>query len=835
MQIQRLFLISLLLCVVLTGSSVGQKNKAAKPATPAAEQAAPAAAPAAPPAAAAAAAAPAAAAAASIDFAGAVTPGKPINITGTKGLVSIYLAKPTDTICGQGGIAAMGTMLDLLTPGSSTATQQVPYDPASPAPLTLQTAVDAGDKLCLYAVADASSKPYFSPTPAIVTVPAAPAIEFVGSLVTGMDSIGVKGSPGDTITVFAFPVGYTPKSNAAEASGAKPCTYADFPFHNATLAFASNGAATVKTSFSLTTSVAQTVQLADKLTSDEQLCINAVGTDGTEKFSDFATVVDATATMAVTTNPGPETPDNTPVNTPVKPEFAGAPAGGDQSVIVKGTNGSTISIYQFDSTLDTTIYKKCPDAFKDQNDQPQGKPVEITTSGTNATSTYSTPLSGTTPYTTISLKNPLIAGTYLCLDQSPSSNTKPSSPTSTNPQNGDATGSAGPTAPVAAQSGATAKPTKVTQAASKPSAATPIQPAPGAASAGNPAPSGNSVTAPTNTAVQPIATSSTASTPDEYSAIVQVTDSNKFPLGNFYYTAGAMVTNQNGSNGSSATAEYLDFGFSFQGLRENPHSVKHPYKPGFDGFLSGRFSDIPVAASSSSTSPTASAGTLNILSTQESARVMGGLFVPFPTFKTSDNNNSYFVAPLAKAAFETLLNPAATTSSSTQGANSVIATFAPVYGYYAAGLRLGMRKYPTGTDAVPETLFQGDITIGKYSNLQSFVCGPTTATPIATGQTSTNTYCSLPVTTTNGTPPVTTTTYNIYPQYRRVLPRMEFEGFFRFPNWPFVLGLDANLTQAALSPGNLDIMNKPGGSVAIYFGITGNVSTLGSLFGGKSQ
>jgi hypothetical protein len=64
---------------------------------------------------------------------------------------------------------------------------------------------------------------------------------------------------------------------------------------------------------------------------------------------------------------------------------------------------------------------------------------------------------------------------------------------------------------------------------------------------------------------------------------------------------------------------------------------------------------------------------------------------------------------------------------------------------------------------------------------------------------------------------------------------MEFEGFFRFPNWPFVLGLDANLTQAALSPGNLDIMNKPGGSVAIYFGITGNVSTLGSLFGGKSQ
>lgn len=316
----------------------------------------------------------------------------------------------------------------------------------------------------------------------------------------------------------------------------------------------------------------------------------------------------------------------------------------------------------------------------------------------------------------------------------------------------------------------------------------------------------------------------TATTSPTYSGFVTVTDPNTFPKGRAYYTAGVMVTNENGSNGSSATAEYLDFGFLFAEKSENP--ILRGHRPGFNSFVDGLFSDLPVAASSSSTSSTASSGTLNILSTQESARVQGGIFVPIPTLYTTDKSSSYFVAPLAKAAFETLLNPAATSSTGTSGTTtSTVATFAPVYGYYAAGVRFGLRKYSRDMDIAPQTLFQGDITIGKYSNLQSFVCGQANSTETPTATPPTNTSCYTTTVPTGGTP-VTGSPYYLEAQNRRVLPRMEFEGFFHFPNSPFVLGLDANLDQAALAPRNLDILNKPGGNVSIFFGVSGNLLSL---------
>jgi hypothetical protein len=190
---------------------------------------------------------------------------------------------------------------------------------------------------------------------------------------------------------------------------------------------------------------------------------------------------------------------------------------------------------------------------------------------------------------------------------------------------------------------------------------------------------------------------------------------------------------------------------------------------------------------------------------------------------------------LAKAAFETLLNPAASTTSGTAAptASTATATFAPVYGNYAGGLRLGLRQYRVDHDAVPNTWMQADITIGKYSNLQSFVCGPQ-ASPIQTGLTAapSNTSCY----TASPTGPITSsTTYNLLSQNRTVLPRLEIEGFIRFLPHPFVLGIDANLPQSVLSPKNLDIQNKPGGSVAIYFGVSGELMTLFKSLTGASS
>jgi hypothetical protein len=450
-------------------------------------------------------------------------------------------------------------------------------------------------------------------------------------------------------------------------------------------------------------------------------------------------------------------------STAQRPSFVDTPVGYLSKVDVKGAQGYNVEVYQFDVGYEPKDNSTC----KDDVEHP-GNHVHLlsinATSGSGSATAQPLPSPDSAGHSTLTLTSPLQPGWELCIVQVPP------------PSVGGATAGASAVA--------------------------------------------------------------TAPAAPPYSGFVTVTDPNSFPLGRAYYTAGAMVTNLNGSSGSSATAEYLDFGFLFAGTNENPHN-KARYIPGFDGFLSARFSDVPVAASSTPTggnststggtapsSGSSSQGTLNILSTQESARIMGGMFLPFWTFRTNDHSDAYFVAPLAKAAFETLLNPAATanaTNGSTGASTtSVAANFAPIYGYYAAGLRLGLRKYPTGDDPVPITLFQGDVTIGKYSNMQSFVCGPST-TFIAVNQPSTNTFCSVPV------PPATsggTVTYNIEAQDRRVLPRMEFEGFFNFLPSQFVLGIDANLTQSALSPRNLDILNKPGGSVSIFLGVSGNLLTL---------
>ena len=446
--------------------------------------------------------------------------------------------------------------------------------------------------------------------------------------------------------------------------------------------------------------------------------------------------------------------------------FAQAPVGYSSSVLVNGANGVSIEIYQFNFGHEPTGNATCENDVQHPSTKSHKDFRLLPINAT--TGTGSSNIAKLSPdafgNTALTLASPLQPGWQLCIAQLP-----PAAP------------------PVAGAAAAAA-------------------PAEGAAPA----------------------------TP-EFSDFITVTDPDKLPLGHAYYTAGAMVTNQNGSNGSSSAAEYIDFGFEFDGLNENPHTGGRHF--GFDSFLSGRFSDVPVAASapatttatSGATSTTTSTGSLNILSTQESARVLGGVFLPIPIWKSESRSYSFFIAPLAKAAFETLLNPSASTTSGTStGAAASVATFAPVYGYYAGGLRTGLRQYPATGDAAPRTWAQIDISVGKYSNLQSYICGPA-ASPVQTGLSAapTNTSCYVAV---PSGPITTTTTYNLLSQNRTVVPRLQIEGFIRFPNTPFVLGLDANLPQSVLSPARLDIQNKPGGNVAIYFGVSGNLLTLFKSF-----
>jgi hypothetical protein len=275
-----------------------------------------------------------------------------------------------------------------------------------------------------------------------------------------------------------------------------------------------------------------------------------------------------------------------------------------------------------------------------------------------------------------------------------------------------------------------------------------------------------------------------------------VTDANNpYPRIRTFYTAGFMINNQNGSNndhGSSTGAEYLDAGLSFSPVLEKGSGRS---LIGVNTSFSARFSAIPVAAppTSSTTSSTngttsSDSGTLNILSSQSSFRALGAVSFPMREGVSQCTDNCFFSAPVLKAGLDTLLNPSATATSGTgDSATTAVASFVPVYSEYSGGLRMGYKKYPNQNDSnsTPRTITQLDLTLGKYSNLQSLVG-----------------------------------------QSRKTLARIEVNGFFALPGSPFVLGFDANLPQSALAPSHLGMLDNPGGNVAVYFGVSGSLTSL---------
>jgi hypothetical protein len=299
----------------------------------------------------------------------------------------------------------------------------------------------------------------------------------------------------------------------------------------------------------------------------------------------------------------------------------------------------------------------------------------------------------------------------------------------------------------------------------------------------------------------------------QYSSAAPVEDAdNPYPSLRTFYTAGAMINNENGSSNTSTGAEYVDIGFAFIPV---PDSGKHIWN--WASSISGRFSDIPVTAPSSTASASSatpsSSGTLNILSSQESVRVLGATAITLGASLKPDGYR-FFSGPVVKAGIDTLLNPSATQGT---GSATAVAQFAPVYTEFSGGLRTGYRHFNGTDDNSPQTIAQFDATIGKFSNLQSLVCN-TKMTSTVTAQ-PTNTSCYAPQV-------AGASSYTLDQQSRITLLRPEVAGFINLGGSNFILGLDANLPQSVDAPKNLDLQNKAGGSVTIYFGYSGSLTGL---------
>jgi hypothetical protein len=319
-----------------------------------------------------------------------------------------------------------------------------------------------------------------------------------------------------------------------------------------------------------------------------------------------------------------------------------------------------------------------------------------------------------------------------------------------------------------------------------------------------------------------------------YSAIKTVVDASDYGRFRATFTAGVMVTNQQSASNSSTAGEYLDMELvtslirgglrpCTKNLNQGCKPITDPtgkityrqgyrFMPGFNTFFNARLSPIPVSTTTTTTNTSTAATTsnLNLLTSQQAIKIQVGGNMPFRTNGWNNRTNAFTYGPVMKASFDTLLNPSAGSASttSTSGTTSTTLTsgnFSSVYSSWLVGVRTSWDQFPASTDKSPKTLAAFEVSMGQYSNLPSFECvGKGKGGALPTGAIS---ACTVDIS-------------------RTLVPRLDISGFVTFPNYPFVLGFDANLAQYGIfAPSNIDYLNKPGNDVRIYVGYTIDLST----------
>jgi hypothetical protein len=316
-------------------------------------------------------------------------------------------------------------------------------------------------------------------------------------------------------------------------------------------------------------------------------------------------------------------------------------------------------------------------------------------------------------------------------------------------------------------------------------------------------------------------------------------------------TGGVMISNQQQSSNSTTAAQYFDLGLFYTLARPDSEIRTHPnwlqvHGPGLATLMDVQLTTIPVASQTSTSTTTTSASTptlsqsLNVLASQQSASVLMGVDFPFRVSFWYHKTNWITAAPLALGGFNTLLNPTTTAAASTNsngGSSTTTSTFSTVYNFQAVGIRFGWDLYPKRTDEAPIEFSWVNLTLGRYSNLPSWLC---TATPGATPPSSAKSFMTAsnsnaPTTSCLVTPTPTSSSTGPYTVYasRKLVPRIDVAGELSLPSYPIVFGYDANLGQ--YSPqfygDGIDSLNKPGNNVRFYFGIKLNITKALSKLG----
>jgi hypothetical protein len=638
-------------------------------------------------------------------------------------------------------------------------------------PITLASPLTTGTRVCLEATAGGNT----SYSELITVIPPASSAKntqrpvFYGKVVGGSRSVLVSGKDGDSIYVYQFDAGFNPDTYPKPP---KPNKQAG---NSATVPSVSDSNSNTPGATAAPGNDQSVANTADAGIQTKATTVNSSANSGGGKSCEdiLAPIVGTQGGGSSSAAPAKSASNKTSTsnkNAPAKKKGKSNPAPADPAKDAKTDPSGAAGPQEAGNSANNS----CP-AYIENAGKPKKSSnacstpwqvLAVAASGSSGTQ-YSTTLgSGTPPYT-ITFVQPLVTGTMLCLMELPKSSS-----------NGNTS-----------------------------------------ASSGTPNTAGGTSTA--GSGGKSAAGSSGQAEGATFSANFEnVVDANDWGRARATITGGAVVSNQLQSGNSTTANAYVDGEFEYAWMLPMRRKV------GLSSLIDTELSATPVSTQSKTTSTTSStsssSGTsvtslsqLNALSSQESARVVLGSYLPVKTTRWYHRTNWLTLAPLGKAGFDTLLNPSSGSASSSSSGTTLLTTnsFSSVYNFWAAGTRVGWEEFSESTDKAPRHISWLDITVGNYSNLPSYVCDKAKAsefTPTSTAPTYTSCYI---------TTPATKTAKAMYtPDYsRKLVPRIGIGGFLLVPNTSVAVGVDANLGQY-LRYEHIDPVSKPGNDVRLYFG-----------------
>jgi len=274
------------------------------------------------------------------------------------------------------------------------------------------------------------------------------------------------------------------------------------------------------------------------------------------------------------------------------------------------------------------------------------------------------------------------------------------------------------------------------------------------------------------------------------------------------------------------------------------NAIGHNFNMGINSFFDARLTAIPVASNPTNTTVTGNAGTptattTSFLSTQKTARISVGVYLPvlLTHWVWNADANALFIAPISKIGFDTITQSAQQNVVLPDGTAGT-QTYAQVYKYWTYGARIGHMQMARSANQAPETYSYLDIGFGPYSNLESLICKRTeytaslTATPPGTplpgnypATNYTDSDCTSAYPGYYQPPAGASFVYLPYETLKRIY-RLDLEGLLKIPYTPIYVGFNANIGQKAVGAGQFDPAFKAPDDLRFFFGTRFDISSL---------